>query len=151
MKVLEKEYPAHYYGPFGTGIPAILPIEDIPGCVVVNPYLQKGYRLNYHRPLDLLYSIVEPHNELLNIWTHLFGAIIFFYIGMWMTINPLQLIKYFEGHKPLQLELFILRGMRHTLHLFLDLLNETTLRNYIKFDLGPGYPELNYSVGTLLT
>lgn len=49
-----------------------------------NQFLQNGYRLGYKRCRDVAKSIFAWHNETLNIWTHLLGAIIFIILCVWI-------------------------------------------------------------------
>jgi adiponectin receptor len=49
-----------------------------------NQFLQNGYRLGYKRCRDVSRTIFKWHNETLNIWTHLIGAIIFVVFIVWI-------------------------------------------------------------------
>lgn len=51
-------------------------IDDAPHWMVDNFHLKSGYRVNF-RLKDLFKSLFMKHNDLLNIWTHLVGVIIF--------------------------------------------------------------------------
>jgi len=42
-----------------------------------NKYLLTGYRLNYNSWAQCFFSLFQMHNETLNVWTHLVGALIF--------------------------------------------------------------------------
>lgn len=65
----------------------IVNIEDADKWMVDNKYLRSGYRQNFAQISDILKSTFMKHNELLNIWTHLIGAIIFIGIFIYLTQN----------------------------------------------------------------
>ena len=48
-----------------------------PEWLVDNEYILHGYRVDFSRGRDLFKSLLMRHNELLNIWTHLIGGLIF--------------------------------------------------------------------------
>lgn len=52
-------------------------IEEAEEWEVDNKYLKTGYRINYNSVSKVLKSLFERHNELVNIWTHLIGSLIF--------------------------------------------------------------------------
>ena len=56
----------------------MLEIQDIPHWFSPNPYVIGGYR-RQATPLRALYSLLEWHNETLNIHTHLWPALYFLY------------------------------------------------------------------------
>ena len=58
-------------------VPMIVHQEHTPHWMVHNKYILYGYRVHFHSKRDLLKSLFMKHNELLNIWTHLIGGIIF--------------------------------------------------------------------------
>lgn len=60
-------------------IPKIDDIEAIPNWAKKNAniYLKTGYRINFHSFKLSVKSLFMRHNELLNVWTHLIGAIMF--------------------------------------------------------------------------
>ena len=63
----------------------IVQIEDAEQWMVDNKYLHRGYRKNFKNIKEILKSTIMPHNELMNIWTHLIGAIIFIGIFVYLT------------------------------------------------------------------
>lgn len=63
-------------------LPEIVDIERAPAFLIDNKHLRRGYRKNYRRIPDILASLFRPHNETLNIWTHLIGSI----VAMWALI-----------------------------------------------------------------
>lgn len=64
------------------GKPEIVGIEDCPAFLIDNKHLRRGYRKNFRRMTDILGSLCLPHNETLNIWTHLIGSI----VALWALI-----------------------------------------------------------------
>ncbi len=58
-------------------LPMIVHRMHAPEWLVDNEYILHGYRVHFGRGRDLLKSLFMRHNELLNIWTHLIGGIIF--------------------------------------------------------------------------
>ena len=55
-------------------------ITHAPHWIVDNHFIKEGYRINYKSNSAILKSLFRVHNELVNIWTHLIGAI--FVIGL---------------------------------------------------------------------
>ncbi len=43
-----------------------------------NQHITQGYRLNHKSPFQIVRSLFVLHNETINIWSHLIGAIIVF-------------------------------------------------------------------------
>ena len=41
-----------------------------------NEFIQKGYRINFNTPKKIFRSLFMVHNESVNIWTHLLGALV---------------------------------------------------------------------------
>ena len=64
----------------------VVPIEDAPAWMIDNPFLKSGYRLHNSFKLALK-SIFQLHNELLNIWTHLIGSVLFMSLLVYLIIN----------------------------------------------------------------
>lgn len=60
--------------------------EDIDPYVINNQYLMRGYRKNFDTVRLSFKSLFMVHNELMNIWTHLIGAVCF--IGIMFFIIP---------------------------------------------------------------
>ena len=52
-----------------------------------NPYLTEGYRLRYKRCRDVTKTLFMWHNETLNIWTHLVGAMFMVAAAVWILCN----------------------------------------------------------------
>ena len=52
-------------------------IIEAPLWMVDNKYLLSGYRLNFNSFKRAVKSLFIKHNELMNVWTHLIGALFF--------------------------------------------------------------------------
>lgn len=65
----------------------IVGIKEVPDWLVDNVYLVSGYRVDFERKRDIFRSLFMKHNELLNIWTHLIGGLIFFVILIYVCFN----------------------------------------------------------------
>ena len=48
--------------------------------------LQVGFRIRFHTYWDCARSIFMIHNETVNIWSHLLGAIFFFALGIYILV-----------------------------------------------------------------
>lgn len=59
--------------------------QDLPEYEKDNEYLITGYRINYNKWSSIFRSIIEWHNETINIWSHLLGA--FFFATMAYLLN----------------------------------------------------------------
>jgi len=60
-------------------IPAqyLLCFEEVPQWMKSGPYIQRGYRHQLHSFRACFQSLLYPHNELVNTWSHLLPGIIF--------------------------------------------------------------------------
>ena len=67
--------------------PKILTIEHAPDWLVDNKYIIYGYRVDFTKKTDLLKSLFMKHNELMNIWTHLIGGIVFVGLVFYTVYN----------------------------------------------------------------
>lgn len=67
--------------------PKILTIEHAPDWLVDNKYIIHGYRVDFTKKRDLLKSLFMKHNELMNIWTHLIGGIVFIVLVFYIAFN----------------------------------------------------------------
>ena len=65
----------------------IVKISEAAPWMVDNEYLFTGYRKNFNNLRRILKSIIIKHNELMNIWTHLIGTIIFIGIFIYLASN----------------------------------------------------------------
>ena len=52
-----------------------------------NPYIKRGYRINFNTHSKIARTLFMIHNESINIWSHIIGAIIFSYILINGVIN----------------------------------------------------------------
>jgi len=65
----------------------LLKYDEVPGYQKTNPYIRTGYR-SPQRLGQCLRSVLSLHNETINIWTHLLGFIIFFFLFFWDLCDP---------------------------------------------------------------
>ena len=65
----------------------ILDISQTPDWLVDNMFLLKGYRVGFERKRDIFKSLFMSHNELLNIWTHLLGGLIFLGVLIYVCLQ----------------------------------------------------------------
>ena len=62
-------------------------IEHTPQWLIDNLYLKEGYRVGYNCVRSNLMSLFHMHNDLMNIWTHLFGTIFFICVLVYVITN----------------------------------------------------------------
>jgi len=55
-------------------------IEEAPEYLIDNEFIKKGYRINFKNFRSILRSLFMVHNELINIWSHLLGALIVIFL-----------------------------------------------------------------------
>jgi adiponectin receptor len=58
-----------------------------PNFMLYNPYIKRGFRINFNSHTKLFKSLFMLHNETINVWTHLIGAIFFSYIVFMTRID----------------------------------------------------------------
>lgn len=51
------------------------------------PFINSGYRINYHCPKKIVKSLFTCHNELVNTWTHLIGALLALILGIYLVFS----------------------------------------------------------------
>ena len=49
-------------------------------------YIDTGYRVNHNSNKELIKSLFTWHNETVNVWSHLFGVILFAFLCMVLLI-----------------------------------------------------------------
>lgn len=60
--------------------------EEAPKYIQDNEYIKRGYLLNCNTFKKTLRSLLMLHNESVNVWSHLIGAIFFFFLIWYTTI-----------------------------------------------------------------
>lgn len=60
--------------------------HEAPQWMGGNSHVHTGYRVN-HNFWELIQSIFRPHNDLMNIWTHFFGMILFLALLYFIIFN----------------------------------------------------------------
>jgi len=71
-------------------VPHVTTIESAHDWTVDNRYIYHGYRKNFSNFRETIGSLFSAHNELMNIWTHLIGAIIFVVVLVYLFGNLSQ-------------------------------------------------------------
>jgi len=66
----------------GDPVPGLLKIDEAPDYQRTNPYIHTGYRAP-QTWTQCLGSVLQFHNETMNIWTHLLGAFVFLALLLW--------------------------------------------------------------------
>ncbi|CAD8116129.1 unnamed protein product [Paramecium primaurelia] len=69
------------------------PICKAPGYLK-DQYIKHGYRINFKNKKDVIKSMFMWHNELVNIWTHLIGAIIIVSLIFYLWLNYDELFRH---------------------------------------------------------
>lgn len=62
-------------------------VEETPKWMIDNLHLKEGYRVGYTCVKSNIKSLFTKHNDLINIWTHLLGAIFFLIFFVYLLIN----------------------------------------------------------------
>lgn len=64
--------------------------EEAPAFLQDNEYIKSGYRIEHNSCCLAAKSLFTCHNESVNVWSHLFGAVLFlaFLFGLGFTIIP---------------------------------------------------------------
>lgn len=68
-------------------------INEAPPWERDNEFILTGYRINYNSWSSIFRSILEFHNETVNIWSHLLGALLFVALVAAMVISAPTLIE----------------------------------------------------------
>ncbi|EGR33039.1 hypothetical protein IMG5_063250 [Ichthyophthirius multifiliis] len=58
-----------------------------PEYIKDNIYIQSGYRINFSSTKNMLKSLFMVHNELVNIWTHIIGAIVIILLCVYISTS----------------------------------------------------------------
>lgn len=61
--------------------------EETPKFCQDNEYIRTGYRINFRTVPQILKSLFMIHNETVNIWSHLVGAIAFIAFLVFALVN----------------------------------------------------------------
>jgi len=73
--------------------------EDLPPFLTDNHFIRTGYRVHFTFKL-CLHSLFKPHNELLCIWTHLLGTVLF------IALLPLTWFYFLHDPTPMDVTVF---------------------------------------------
>ncbi len=61
-------------------------IDEVPGWMIGNKYIETGYRIGYDTYYKSIVSLFHIHNETVNVWTHLLAAILFILFSAYVVI-----------------------------------------------------------------
>jgi hypothetical protein len=70
----------------------VVDIDEAPEHYIDNEYIMKGYRINFSNFKVILKSLFMVHNELINVWSHLLGALLIFILVIHTSL-------YIKSHK----------------------------------------------------
>lgn len=70
-------------------LPRIVGIEEAPLFLIDNKYLRRGYRKDFRSISSILRSCFMAHNETMNIWTHLIGALCLLWAMYYLTVTSM--------------------------------------------------------------
>ena len=70
----------------GDGKPFIGERWQAPNYLLENEDLERGYRINFKTPLLCTKSLFIIHNELVNVWSHLLGALVFVFLIFYVLV-----------------------------------------------------------------
>lgn len=64
-------------------------IDEAEECAIDNEYIHTGYRINYNSSKLICKSLCRRHNETVNIWSHVFGIVLFLiFLGhTWASVD----------------------------------------------------------------
>ncbi|CAI2374003.1 unnamed protein product [Moneuplotes crassus] len=82
--------------------PALVHVSEKASYGLKNEHIHHGYRKNFNSLSCTLKTIFMWHNETVNIWSHLIGAIFFFWLilsaGFYIEPTVEQMIKHYIGY-----------------------------------------------------
>ena len=68
-------------------IKKICDIHETPHHLIDNDHIKKGYRVNFNSFCCLLKSLFQWHNETINVWSHLLGALLIIVLVIYTSIQ----------------------------------------------------------------
>ena len=68
--------------------PFIGTLDEAPEFFHANPYILRGYRINFDSPVRVMKSLFMLHNETVNIWLHLIPACITLLLILSLCVRP---------------------------------------------------------------
>lgn len=80
--------------------PIVGKIHDAPEFLRDNEYIHNGYRINFNSYWNIFKSLFVLHNEFVNVWSHILGAIfvilLIFYTSLYIQSHKTQIIEAFD-------------------------------------------------------
>ncbi len=75
--------------------------HEAPEFLRDNEFIHSGYRINFNSTWKIFKSLFVLHNEFVNVWTHILGAIfvvlLILYTSMYITSHKSELIEAFDN------------------------------------------------------
>ena len=68
-------------------VPFIGKRYEAPAFMRYNPFILRGYRINFTTPVRAIKSLFILNNESFNVWSHLLGALFFVFMVLHVTIH----------------------------------------------------------------
>uniref|UniRef100_A0A0N5C876 Adiponectin receptor protein n=1 Tax=Strongyloides papillosus TaxID=174720 RepID=A0A0N5C876_STREA len=72
--------------------PKLINFEHLPEWLKDNQFILSGYRAPADSLKYVFFSLIQYHNETINIWTHLVGCVMFISACIWMVSRPYNLV-----------------------------------------------------------
>uniref|UniRef100_A0A0K0DTD2 ADIPOR-like receptor IZH1 n=1 Tax=Strongyloides stercoralis TaxID=6248 RepID=A0A0K0DTD2_STRER len=72
--------------------PKLINFENLPDWLKDNQFIRSGYRPPSGSMKYVFFSLIQYHNETINIWTHLVGSIMFISACIWVMSRPNNLV-----------------------------------------------------------
>jgi Ca2+/Na+ antiporter len=109
--------------------PTVGGIHEAPEFLRDNEFIHSGYRINFDSYWKILKSLFVLHNEFVNVWSHILGA-------LFVVVLILYTAFYIKSHK-----LEIIDAIDHKLDLFNDTWSNSHYFQNLTFDLKHTYEE----------
>ena len=89
----------------------VVSFESLPGWLKENKYLRHGYRPPMQSFRKCFGSVFRMHTETWNIWTHVFGVVMFFAIALYVYVSGLSKISLLPWYEQLIIGLFFMSAI----------------------------------------
>ena len=75
----------------------VLHYDQLPNWMRNDPYIRRGYRAESNSYCDSFWSIFHPHNEFVNIWSHLVPAlchlVLLLCLDFWISYSDIKVSR----------------------------------------------------------
>ena len=89
----------------------VISFESLPAWLKDNQYLRHGHRPPTQSFRKCFGSMFRMHTETWNIWTHIFGAMMFFAIALYVYISGMSKISLLPWHEQLIIGMFFVSAI----------------------------------------